>query len=334
MLLQDKAKEFAEQILSAVESANTICLTTHVNPDGDGLCTCLALKRILQYLGYTADFVVDDFNLERYLNVQIIDNAILDNDSLAYDLVIIVDLHDYQRLGSRIHLADKAQKVFILDHHEIDKDLMKCTDCWIDSKAVCTGWMLYVMFKDIIDTMPDADREYVGSCLYTTLLNDTNNFTNANTDENAYELAAAVCRLGVKTYQVYRQFMISRKPMEMRLLGQVLSTIELLENGRVLFMDSSQDMLKQNGLDKDAISNLTRWVQDLKGVDTVVYFREDEIGKYRLSLRSKTINVHAIAIKYGGGGHLQASGCSIEGNLPEIKKLILEEIISSDKMVH
>ncbi len=334
MLIGDKAKEFAGQLMSAVKSAKSICLTTHINPDGDGLCTCLAMKRILQFLGYRSDFVVDDFELDRYNNLQILDNVILDNDSLHYDLVIIVDLHDYQRLGSRVHLTNDAEKVFILDHHEVENDLIKCVNCWIDSKAVCTGWMLYAMFTDVISAMPEADKEYVGMCLYTTLLNDTNNFTNANTDEHAYELAAAVCRLGVKTYQVYRKFMISRTPMEMRLLGQVLSTIELLENGRILFMDSSQDMLNQNGLEKDAISNLTRWVQDLKGVDTVVYFREEEIGRYRLSLRSKTVNVHAIALKYGGGGHLQASGCSCEGMLPEIKKTILEDIIASDKMVH
>jgi phosphoesterase RecJ-like protein len=74
-------------------------------------------------------------------------------------------------------------------------------------------------------------------------------------------------------------------------------------------------------------------VQDLKGVDSVVFFREESVGVYRLSLRSKIYNVYSIAIRHGGGGHIQASGCSMNGSLPEIKKLILEELHNSEKLV-
>ncbi len=329
-----KAKDFNARLLPVFKAAKSICLTTHVNPDGDGLAACLAVKRILQNLGLQADIVVDEFDLDRYGFLNVLDNVVLDCASLQYDLVVIIDLHDYDRLVQRVHLAKSAHTVIVIDHHEIQDDMMDCDFCWVDPSAVCTGWMIYSLFQKEIEALPEADREYVGTCLYTTLLNDTNNFTNANTNEDAFVLAAAACRYGVKPGQIQRMFMVVRTSGEMRLLGQVLSTIELYDKGKILFMDSSLAMLEENLLSKEATSNFTRWVQDLKGVDTIGYFREESMHNYRLSLRSKTINVHSIAVKYGGGGHLQASGCMMTGSLDDLKQKLLQEIHRADKLVH
>lgn len=128
--------------------------------------------------------------------------------------------------------------------------------------------------------------------------------------------------------------MSSRTASEMRLVGLVLATVETLENDRILFMHSTQQMLKDNGLTNEATSNLTRLVQNVKGVETTVYFREEETEQYRLSLRSKTLNVHEIAVKYNGGGHLQASGCFMSGTLAEVKAIIIKEILAAQKLVN
>ncbi|MFO7659726.1 MAG: DHH family phosphoesterase [Candidatus Cloacimonadaceae bacterium] len=327
-------KEFAENLLVSLREAKSICLTTHVHPDGDGLCACLALKRILHSMGYQADFVVDDLNLDRYDYLQVFDHVTVDNEQMNYDLVIVIDLHDYQRLGSRLHLVKSASKVIVLDHHEIQNDMMDCAFAWVDSKAVCTGWMLQEIFQNLIQALPAEDKSYVGMCLYTTLLNDTNNFTNANTDKNAYEMAAQICTYGVRTFLVHRLFMALRTPAEMILIGHVLSTIESFDGERILFMHSTLQMLQELGLTPESTSNLSRLVQNLKGVETTVYFREEEEGSYRLSLRSKTINVNAIAVKYDGGGHLQASGCYIKGSLQKVKDIIKAEILSAQKLVN
>jgi len=327
-------KEFAENLLPGLKDAKSICLTTHINPDGDGLCACLAMKRILSHLGYKADFIVDDLNLDRYEYLQIFDHVIVDEPQLNYDVVIIIDLHDYQRLGTRIHLTQTASKVMVIDHHEIHNDMMECTFAWVDSKAVCTGWMLHEIFRNLIQALPCDDKSYVGMCLYTTLLNDTNNFTNSNTDRLAYEFAADICNYGVKPFLVHRLFLASRSPAEMRLIGLVLATIEMLENDTILYMHSTMQMLIDNDLTNEATSNLTRLVQNVRGVETIVYFREEEAGKYRLSLRSKNLDVHAIAVKYNGGGHLQASGCFMQGSLQEIKTKALAEILAARKLVN
>jgi len=328
------AIDFTDRLLMAVKEAKSIGLTTHINPDGDGLCTCLALKRILKHLGYEAEIIVDELNLDRYNYLNANEELIAYQDDLVYELLVVIDLHDYSRLSDRVHLAEKAKTVAVLDHHEIEDDLMDCTFSWVKTSAVCTGWMLNEMFKTVIRTMSAEDMLYVGNCLYTTLLNDTNNFTNANTDKHSFELSAALCNYGTKPYLIHRLFMVSRTPVELKLVGEILSTIELYDDGKILFMHSTREMLTRNNLDDEATSNITRWVQDLKGVETIAYFREENTDDYRLSLRSKTINVHSIAIQYEGGGHLQASGCHCLGTLPDIKRLMLDKIHSADKIAH
>ncbi|MBM4399654.1 MAG: DHH family phosphoesterase [Candidatus Cloacimonetes bacterium] len=332
MIVANKAIEFGSRMLSEIQTAKKVCLTTHIHPDGDGLCACLAVKRIFRHLGVDADFVVDDLNLDRYAFLQVYDNVKAFDKDMQYDLVFVIDLHDYQRMGERLQLVKTADKVFVLDHHEIEDDMMDCAANWVDSDAVCSGWMLYEMFKAEISKMAAEDKVYVGNCLYTTLLNDTNNFTNANTDANAYDLAKAVCEYGVKSYQIHRKYMDTRTPPEMRFIGQMLSTLETYEQGTILFMDSTLAMLKENNLDNDATSNMSRWVQDLKGIETIAYFREEAPEVYKLSLRSKIKNVHSIAVKYGGGGHIRASGCSFKGSLNEAKKVMLSEILNAEKL--
>lgn len=321
---------FTPALQKAVSSAYSICLTTHINPDGDGLAACLALQTILANMGYASDIVVDDLNLPRFAFLDVFAKVKVNTPDLRYDLVIIVDLHDRQRLGDRAHLADKASQTFIIDHHEVENDLLPVTSSLVEPWAVCTGWMVYELFQEEIVRLNEQDKLYVGTCLYVTLLNDTNNFTNANTDHHAYQLSAELCKLGIKPYQIHRQFMQSRSAQEMRFIGNVLSTIELIDDGKILLMLSTLEMLKANALDADATSNLTRWVTDLKAVDNVVYFREEAPDSYRLSLRSKTKNVHKIALTYGGGGHLVAAGCQINGKLEAIRQKILDQIRNAE----
>jgi phosphoesterase RecJ-like protein len=332
MINISRAKHCVEMLQAEIKQAMSVCLTTHMNPDGDGLCSCLALKRILLHMGYKVDIVVDDLSLDRYAFLQVFDHVKQYDSKMEYEFVFVIDMHDTARLDARMRMVEKARKVFVIDHHEVKDDLIDCTCCWIEPKAVSAGWMLHEMFRDVIQGMPDEDKTYIGNCLYTTLLNDTNNFINANTDNYAFELAAETYGYGVNPSELYRLYLTSRTPLEMRLLGQVLSTIELHDNGKTLFVESSLDMLEMNDLDKEATSNLTRWVQDLKGVDSVVFFREESIGLYRLSLRSKVCNVHKIAVKYSGGGHIQASGCIMKGSLPEVKKIILDELHKAERL--
>ncbi len=111
----------------------------------------------------------------------------------------------------------------------------------------------------------------------------------------------------------------------MRFVGEVLSTIQTFENDQILFMVAKVDMLKRNNLDSEATTKLSRWVKGVRGIKASVGFQEVNKSRYRLSLRSNSLDVNKIAVKFGGGGHKKASGCEIKGSIEEIQKMILEE---------
>lgn len=318
--------EFYRILMLEIGKAASIGMTTHAYPDGDGLCVCLALKRILARQGRVSDIIMDNLDLHRYDFLQALEHVRTDSPELRYDLLLVIDVHDRVRLNRRYHLLESARTVIVLDHHEVDDDLIECTHHWIDSSAVCTGWMLHALFGPEIENLGKEDRLYIGNCLYASLLNDTNNFINANTGLQAFDLALAVCRHGVSPADVYKVFMNERTPVEKRLEGQILATLEQVDNGRIVFMHSTLEMLRVNGLGPEATSNLTRLIQDLKGVETAVFFREEHPLRYRLSLRSKTIDVHHIAVRNGGGGHKEAAGCHLDGTLEAVKSMILQEL--------
>jgi len=75
--------------------------------------------------------------------------------------------------------------------------------------------------------------------------------------------------------------------------------------------------------------NATRWVQGIKGIEVIIYLREEKEGVYKISLRSETVDVNKIAVLYGGGGHKQAAGCHLYGKLEEAKEKLLKDVIKA-----
>jgi len=332
MLRCDTPLQFKQSVEHALSKFQSVALITHVNPDGDGLCTCLAWQLILSKAGALAEILVDDLNLSRYDYLLAARKVQLYNEDMRYDLLLIVDVHDQPRLSLRAGLLAGAKQVIVLDHHEIENDLLPNNRYWIDQTYACTGLMLWQIYKDALPDLKPDERLYLADCLYTTVLNDTNNFTNANTSAAVYQMCAELMPLGLKPYKIHRKFMLSRTFCETRLIGQVLSTIETHANGTILFFHCTRQMLMDNGLGDDATGNLSRLVQDIVGVESSVFFREEQNHLFRLSLRSKTRNVHKIATEFGGGGHIPAAGCSLRGTLPELKQLLLQKLLAAPRI--
>jgi phosphoesterase RecJ-like protein len=74
------------------------------------------------------------------------------------------------------------------------------------------------------------------------------------------------------------------------------------------------------------VLNITRWVQGAKGIEAIIFIREDAPGDYKLSFRSGKVDVSSFAARFGGGGHRSASGCSLEGDLQEIKAMMISQM--------
>ena len=323
-----------KELVELIAKAENILLTTHISPDGDGYCSALALQRIISFLGKSSLLVTDDDDLSRYNYLQDGKSrekrfSELKEEEQNFSLAIVLDCNSYDRLGERCVLVEKAEKIIVLDHHEAENGLIKADLSYIEPSFACVGEIIFSLLETAINKMPVSDRLFVCNCLYTTILNDTNNFVNANTDTDVFIFASKLVNLGVKPNEQYRYFFLQHSAEELRYIGETLSTIELHYQRKILFMYSTLAMSKKNNIDPESIMNATRWVQGIIGIEVITYLREEKEGVYKISLRSETIDVNRIAVRYGGGGHKQAAGCYFYGTLAEAKDKLLKDVINA-----
>ncbi len=316
-----------------ISRAGKITITTHVNPDGDGFCAALALQRILLGLGKESVIYTDDDDLNRYAFLMDACDVrtYVAGLALTTNLLFILDCNSYDRLGERSKLVELASSTVLLDHHMVESNAITADISFIEPAYVSVGAIIYQLFKPQILALAAADRSYVGDCIYTTILNDTNNYANANTNKAVYTLAADLCELGIKPHVLYKEFFMNHAAEEMRYVGETLATIELHFNRKLLTMFSSLEMMQRNNLNPDSVMNITRWVQGVNGLDAIMYLREDAPGLFKLSLRSVVLDVNKIATRYGGGGHRQASGCTITGNREDIQAMLMKDFEAAIK---
>jgi len=317
--------ELKKELLSCFNKYAKIGLVTHKNPDGDGLAACLAVQEFLKGNGKKADVVLEE---EAPANLKLIsakERSLTYQEDFRYDLIVVLDCQSNERIGKCAALTKRAEKVIAIDHHEdtasIEFDLL-----YNDPHAVSTGYILYQALKEEIQKLTADSIKYIATALYITVLNDTNNFINNNTDAAVFKFCGELASLGIRPNLITIEFLLTRPPTFYRFIGDVLATIKLHHQEKILFFHSTLKMLADNGLDQEATTKLTNWVKGAEGVEVVVYFREEAENLYRLSLRSVSLNVNAIAKQFGGGGHKYASGCEISGSLAEVEQLMLELI--------
>jgi len=324
-MIIDNSENLKKKILESLVKDGRAILLTHKNPDGDGFAACLALKRILTNFGYEIEIILERQAPDVYDYISGAQSSREYSEKEHCSTVIILDCHETKRLGECAFLLDHSRNVIAIDHHPLAEEIRNSA-VYIDTSIVSTGAIIFQMFSQEIANFSEIDKKYIAECIYTTILNDTDNFMNKNTDSYSFAVCSGLSAFGLDPGYVAEKFLYDKTASEMRFTGEVLSTIITYDNDTVLFIDSTLEMLSANHLGSEATSKLTRWLKGTRSVKVIVYFREIDTNKYRLSLRSNFMDVNRIAKIFGGGGHIKASGCEMSGSLAEIQAKILRLI--------
>jgi phosphoesterase RecJ-like protein len=298
------------QVVELIENKSVFAITTHVKPDGDGVGSSLGLCWLLRSLGKQAEVLVRGDVPPAYMSLPGADE-IRDVTEIngKYDAVFVIECSDITRPG--IDGLDNQVTVNI-DHHATSEQFG--TVNWIDPTASAVGEMIYNLCKAIGGRI----TKEIAECVYMALVTDTGSFHFPNTSDRTLKVASELIKAGAKPEKigeaVYNNYPWSR----IELLRQVLETVKRDSTGRVASMRQTLAMHESAGAidgDNNGFVNIPLAARD---VLAVVYMREIAEGKYRASLRSKgNINVARVAEKFGGGGHKNASGLSIEGDWDE-----------------
>jgi len=324
-MIIEKLLEIKNILNEAVNNYSKIAILTHKNPDGDGFPASLVLQEILQQQNINSDVILEEEPSEIYDFLNGYERAKVFSESMIYDLLILLDCHEVERIGICEPLIPTAKKIIAIDHHILSEPIENA-DTYINTSTVSAGAIIYNMFKKEIDKFEEKSANYIAKAIYTTILNDTDNFLNQNVDEETFLICSELMKYKINPGRVTELFLLNKPANELRFVGEVLSTIETFDNDQILFMHSTVDMLKRNGVGHEGNSKLTRWVKGTYNVKATVLFSQVVKNRFRISLRSNYLNVNKIAVKYGGGGHIKASGCEMKGSLEELRITLLEDI--------
>jgi phosphoesterase RecJ-like protein len=310
-------------ILEAIKSAGSIAIASHIMPDGDSVGSMLALYNALKRMGKKVDVFAGD-------NIPAIYSFLPNFQSIAryntnyqenYELFIVLDCGSLDRTGDCSAIGGRAARVVNIDHH-ITNDFFGSLNL-VDTGVSSTGELIY----SIIENLGISITRQEAICLYTAILTDTGGFRHSNTSPHTHYLAGELIKYNIDFSMIYNSVYRNYKYKEIRILGKVMSSIELFSDGRIAYMQLLQEDL--GGLDLESLntSDFIDYGRDIDAVEAAVFVKEMNDQTFKLSLRSKkTVDVRKISEKYGGGGHIRAAGCTIHGALDKVKGRILADL--------
>jgi bifunctional oligoribonuclease and PAP phosphatase NrnA len=315
-----------EDLLQFMNRAETVILTSHESPDGDAICSEIALLKLLSHLKYKTIILNNDPAEDKYdfLNtkdyIQVMD---LENISLPPSFsLIVMDTHPYN-IGKRGNiLRDRAQEVFVIDHHEdsYSEDFIGIHN----SSASSTCQLIYEMMEELKYT-PDL---HTSNALFSGIVYDTGSFQYKKTSAETFRIGEILVRNGVDPFMIHNHLNQNNTKAFLVLQMEVMKTLEFHVNNNVTTLTMTKETLKESGAKYEEAQSLINLPLICKDVKVSLLFKENEMGMKRCSIRSKgNFDCYEFATKYDGGGHKTAAGFKITKSFEEIKQEVLEEIV-------
>jgi len=234
----------------------------------------------------------------------------------SYDAAILLECDQVER--TRLQGLEELFQINI-DHHATGLEFAHIN--WIDHHAACVGEMVYRLFLAAgIEVTPE-----VATCIYTTVLTDTGGFIYGGTRASTFELARDLTLAGADPIRIAQKVYFSASMAKLLLLGAALRNLH--REGRVAWLwITYEDMVRSCALEEDC-EGIANYALSIAEVEAAVFMRELPENRILVSLRSKgKINVAEIAERLDGGGHENASGCSLTGPLSRARDQILGEL--------
>jgi phosphoesterase RecJ-like protein len=307
-----------EDVARLIRSKKTFVLTTHVNPDGDGLGAQSALYVALKRLGKKVHIVNHDPLPPRYFFLPFAD-AYRQSDKIpAHDVCVVMDAGDFTRIREGVR-REEFKILVNIDHHYSNNYYGDYN--LVMPKVAATGEVVYRLIQQL---KVKIDKPITES-IYVSLVTDTGGFRNSNTTPDALRLAAELMEKGANASEVNRKIFsgISKEAMELNRIS--LGKIKLYDAGQIGTMTLSQLDLKKTGAVDDDTENLVNQIGKIDTVKISAFLKERTDGRVKLSLRSGSEKVNAanIAKHFQGGGHAYAAGAVLAGPL----KTALENVL-------
>ncbi|MBE0603930.1 MAG: bifunctional oligoribonuclease/PAP phosphatase NrnA, partial [Deltaproteobacteria bacterium] len=237
------------------------------------------------------------------------------------EVAFILDCSELERVGREHGRIATIPNLANIDHHVSNEGF--CEAALVDPLASSTGEMIC----RLVLHMGLAVSREAATCLYAAILTDTGGFRYGNTRRGTLMAAADLVAAGAEPQWISEHIYERNPPAKIRLLAAILPTLSIDEGGRVGSLTVTQQALAAAGALPEHTEGFVDLPRTIRGVEISILYAELPDGRFKVSLRSKgSVNVERVARVFGGGGHMNAAACRIEGEPAEIRRRVLETI--------
>ena len=319
----NRMKRNPEAVAEAILRANTIAVVSHVNPDGDTIGCATAMRLGLMALGKEVTLFCDGKIPD---NLGFLPGADQfrrpEGNEGPFDLMLSVDVSDEKRLGACAALKNASRQTAQIDHHPTNPLFMEVNSVDGDAPAAC------LLIREQLKILGVPLTKEIAECLYTGISTDTGNFAFAATNAECFCVMSELMDAGLPLAELNRILFRVKCREQIKLIGRAIESMTFAGNGKIAVMKlTKQDFADCNALSEHA-DTVVNYGLDTVGTEMALLAREAESGCIKFSLRAKEpTRVDDVAQKFGGGGHPQASGITMEGTLDHAVELVLHEMI-------
>ena len=320
-----------DEITKVLQENNNFLITSHINLDGDGIGSELALYFILKKLHKKAIILNQNRLPKLYDFLPGIDKVHYLEDNCInpknIDVVIALDCSNIKRIGKTYEIFKNIKTIINIDHHESNENYGSLN--YVDSSASSVGEIIYELINFIDSDLLD---DKISTCLFTAIITDTGSFRYSNVSSKTFEIASHLTCHRIKPHLIANNIYNRNTYSGLKLLGEALLTLEINESGCVSWLTITRKMLNDTNANDEEIEGIIDIATTLNNVEISILFRETKDNKIKVSFRSKgNFDVNKFAGKFKGGGHPNAAGCLCSGKLDEIKENVLSELFGDIK---
>ena len=305
-----------QEIINEIKKAESIVVSVHVNMDGDAVGSAFSFAAALTEMGKRVVVALPE--VHPYYLEYFCDDYVTETDE-CFDLAVALDSGDLARIGKQQEVFNRATRKAVIDHHVSNPGYGDVN--YIKAEASSTSEIIYELIMELTGRVSPRQAEQ----LYAGIITDTGGFKFSNTTPESFIYSAELLKCGADINKVCIEIYESVSLAKLKLKSRALDSLKLYAGGKISSVIITKKDFEETGAcvaDCEGFSDIGRGVE---GVEAAFSITIKE--KVKVSFRSKYyVDVARVASRFGGGGHMRASGVTLPGDT-DVDKLV-EDIVS------
>lgn len=302
-----------KKLSEIIGDARTIAIAGHIRPDGDCVGSCIALYLyIMKWFRRTEVTVYLEKIPEVYKFLSGTDKICHTfSGDRQYDLFIALDCGDIGRLGDAAVYFRTARRTVCVDHHISNEGYADWN--YIAPKASSTCELVYRLLEE------EKITEEIAEALYMGIAHDTGVFQYTCTSPETMCIAGKLMGKGIPFTEILDRTYYEKTYLQHQILGRALLESIRVMNGKCLISGIRQKEIQFYGVTPADLDGISSHLRNTAGVEVAIFLYESAPQEFRVSMRSRrVVDVQKVAAFFGGGGHVRAAGCTIQGSMHDV----------------